>query len=103
NGVFPGDRQFDPSADIHAVTVDPARTSLSQVGGACTAPLIQFVAAPVAGRVMNSTSLLGRRSRIACAAFAASDSRIMIPAFANVFVFPMLDTRAMICPSPLSG
>ena len=59
--------------------------------------------APVLLRVMNSTSPVGRTSRITCAAFAAVDSRIITPAFAYGCVFARLTTRATICPSPLSG
>ena len=75
-------RHVEPSADTEPVTVDPERTSLSQAGRACTSPAIQFVAAPVEGRVSNSILVFGLASIITCAALAAVDSRIITPAFA---------------------
>src|SRR5262249_662912 len=63
-------------------------------GAGCPAPVSQVVAAPALGRVMNSTSPVGRRSRMTWTASAAVDVRIMMPALANVLVFCRLATGA---------
>src|SRR6266513_4246420 len=76
----------DPSDDTNAVTVDPARASFSQAGGDCREPVMYLVAVPVDARDVNSMSPVGRTSRITFAAFEAADSRIITPAFANMFV-----------------
>ena len=101
--VLPTVAHAAPSPEIAAVTVVPARVSLSHAGGACVAAARKLVCAPALWRVMNSTSLVGRRSRMTCAAPAASDSRIMTPAFAYALGFCRLATRATICVSPLIG
>src|SRR5206468_3629931 len=98
--VLPTVRQSDPSAEIDPTIVDPDRVSFSQVGRACEALLSHDVTALVDGRVMNSIWLAGSTSSITCAAFAASDSRLITPAFAFAFVFCKFVTRATICASP---
>src|SRR5438876_1175893 len=92
-----------PSLDTDPVTLGPLRTNFTHVGADCGALANQVVAAPVPLRVMNSTPPVGRTSSTTCAAFAAADSRIITPAFANGCVFARLTNRATNCPSPLSG
>ena len=77
----------EPSVETDPVTVDPLIDSFNHTGAACTAPESQLVLPPSAERVMNSMSPVGRRSRMTCCEFAATDPRSMIPAFANEFVF----------------
>src|SRR5262252_936346 len=57
---------------------------------------MNVVEPPVAVRVMNSTSPVGRTSRMTWAEPGSSESRIITPAFANVFVGVVLVTRATI-------
>ena len=80
------------------------RTSFSQLGGGWSTALTVNVEAPGSSLVArNSIPPPGRTSTMAFGAFAFSDSRIITPALAKVFVFVMLVTRATICPSPFSG
>src|SRR5262245_12625400 len=92
--------QFEPSLDVQASTVVPVRVSFSQIGNAVgERPPTHCVSAPVAGRVRTSTRLDGVTSTMTCAADGSSDSRIMMPTFANGCVFSRLSTRTIICPS----
>jgi len=54
-------------------------------------------------RRWNASPLPGVRTIMACLELAASVSRIITPPFDQGFVFWMLETRATIWPSPLSG
>src|SRR5689334_15587676 len=100
NMTLPTWVQFVPFADTDPVMVVPDRSSFTHVGGACTAVSRNVVSASVLGRIMNSRSLVGRRSRITCADPGFVDCRIITPALANVFVFCILRMRATIWPSP---
>ena len=60
---------------------------VAEITAARDAPASQSVEPPDADRVMNSMSPIGRTSSTTCAALAAVDARIMMPAFAYVFVF----------------
>src|SRR5829696_7612094 len=92
--VLPTSAQSAPVLETKAVTVPPRRASFSQIGAAWDAPDRYVVAAPALLRVMNSTSPVGRTSRITCAALADSASRHINPAFAYGLVFSTLVTRA---------
>src|SRR5262249_43961213 len=85
-----------PSADTAPVTVLPLRVRRIHAGGVLNAVARNVVSAPALDRIMNSRSPVGRTSRMTWAALAAVDSRIITPAFANVFVFCMLVSRAAI-------
>src|SRR5215510_7181372 len=62
--VVPTCDHAEPSGETYPVTVIPVRVSFSHVGVACVPPIGQVVAAPVDGRVMNSSEPLGVTSRI---------------------------------------
>src|SRR5579862_1606391 len=94
--VLPTVVHVEPSADTKPVTVEPERTSLSHTGAVSVAPASQDVWPPLADRVMNSMLPLGSTSRITCADPAVRSPRNITPAFALVFVFWMLVTRATI-------
>src|SRR5262249_19062217 len=65
--VVPTCDHAEPSGETYPVTVMPVRVSFSHVGVACVPPIGQVVAAPVDGRVMNSSEPLGVTSRITSA------------------------------------
>jgi hypothetical protein len=95
--------QSDPSADTEAVNVSPFRVSFTQAGGACVDVPPTIVAVPHVVLARNSIAPDGTRSTTAFGAPEPTDSRIITPALAHVFVFCMRTTRAMISPSPSSG
>src|SRR5581483_4803472 len=92
-----------PSADSCAVSVLPLRTRRTQCGGAEADPLVLTDVLPVASRRWNATPFAAETSTSPCAAFAASDSRIITPAFDQALVFCTVSTRIWIDPSPDIG
>ena len=78
------------------VNVVPVRTSLTQYGVAAPVTLVAVVVPPVEVRRWKEAVPVGLTSIMASVELAARDSRIMTPAFAQVFVFCTLATRAMI-------
>src|SRR4051812_647352 len=71
-----------PSADRYDVIVVPARTSFTHTGALMPAFDVLVDPPAVVVRRMKLTPFSGVTKRLACLAFAASDSRIMTPAFA---------------------
>src|ERR1043165_5963868 len=92
--------QFVPSLDTNALNWDPVRESDSQIGN-CEGdrPPIHSVSAPEEGRVNTSTRPDGVTSTRTCAADGSSESRIISPALAKLFVLSRLLTRNTIWPS----
>src|SRR3982751_29989 len=88
--------QLVPFEDAEAVKVFPVRSSLSQYGAATAGPAVRVVAPPVSLRRWNVRPCPGVRATKALAEFAAMLSRIMIPAFAQAFVYGSDATRTII-------
>ena len=77
--------------------------SRTQYGAVTAGPAVLVLTPPVAVRRWKAVPLPGVAIIMACAAPAASDSRIMTPAFAQGSVVGTLTTRAAISTSPVHG
>src|SRR5688572_26790501 len=92
-----------PSGETDAVNVLPTRCTRTQYGAAIPAVVVATVVPAVAVLRWNETPLAAETRQNACAEFAASDSRIITPAFAHTSVFSTTVTRATIVQSPLAS
>ena len=69
------------------------QSSLSQIGRVTVVPPMYCISPPSVERIMNSTSPVGRTSRMTVSAAGSRLVRIIRPAFANDDVFCMSVTR----------
>jgi len=84
------------------VIVLPARTIFTQYGAAIPDPAIFAAAPPLLARYWNADPLAADTIMNAYAESAASDPRIITPAFDQLFTLATELTCATIWPSPLS-
>ena len=94
--------QLLPLTDCDAVIVLPLRTSFTQVGAPAVVPVMLAAAPPVAVRYWNAVPFPAETIMNANCALAASELRIITPAFVQLLTFWTVATRAMIWPSPFS-
>src|SRR6185436_18836545 len=96
--------QVTPSADSYPVSRLPARTNFTQRGAVDWLPDVLTLAPPSTGRRWNGTPLTAdaATSMKPWAEDAASELRIITPAFVHALTFWIEATRATIVPSPSS-
>src|SRR5262249_17226088 len=90
-------RQAAPSVDTEPITVVPLRDNFNHAGSVVAVLVTLVVAAPFAGRVLNSMPPPGVTSRRTCAASAAADLPGVRPALARALVFCTDVTRTTTC------
>jgi hypothetical protein len=92
--------QLDPSGETKPVKVLPERVTRTHLGALPVDPDVLAELPPVEVRRWKALALPAEINMCACFDPAVKVSRIMTPAFAQVSVFSIEATRALISPSP---